>query len=126
VGGKLPGQSHERNEVWAHGTSYTHITKRSCHGSETVSIVVASDPVGFYFPGDAKVQKLNLMIEVDANVGWLDVSVNYPVAMEVFQSLRYAEGHIKPLGQELALSGHEVHVARVDAADGGSTTVTAR
>ena len=99
----------------------THISQSTRHGSETVSIV-ATDAVGFYFPGDAKVQYLDHAMEVDPDVCRLDVSVNYPVTMKIFQSPSDAEGHIKTLGQELTLRGYEVDFARLGTADGGLTT----
>ena len=99
----------------------THVSKSSCHGGETVSIVVTSDAVGFDFPSDAKVQKLDRALVIDANILRFDITVNYPMPMEVFQSFCYTEGNAQALSQKLALGGHKVDIARADAADGGST-----
>ena len=100
----------------------THVSKSSCHGGETVSIVVTSDAVGFDFPSDAKVQKLNRALVIDANILRFDITVNYPMPMEVFQCFCYTEGNAQALSQKLALGGHKIDIARADAANGGSTT----
>ena len=58
---------------------------------------------------------------IDANILRFDITVNYPMPMEVFQSSCYTEGNAQALSQKLALGGHKVDIARADAADGGST-----
>ena len=59
---------------------------------------------------------------IDANILRFDITVNYPMPMEVFQSSCYTEGNTQALRQKFALDGHEVDIARADAANGGSTT----